>query len=59
MSETRRYADLAQCFGRLAAWATAEAEQADYQSTAAAYLQMAKDAAAIEVRAMAAPAARD
>jgi hypothetical protein len=49
MSETRRYADLAQCFARLAARATAETEQSDYHVAAAAYLQLAKGAAAIEV----------
>jgi hypothetical protein len=54
MSETSRYADLAQCFGRLAAQAVGQAERDDYHSAAAAYLQLAKDAARAELTAPAA-----
>jgi hypothetical protein len=57
MNETRRYADLAQCFARLAAQATAEAEREDYLGAAAAYLQLAKSAASAELNP--APAAAD
>ncbi|MGZ6020580.1 MAG: hypothetical protein ACXWKO_18090 [Phenylobacterium sp.] len=56
MSETRRYADLAQSFARLAAQAAAEAERADHYATAAVYLQLAKAAAAIEIGARRRPA---
>ncbi len=55
MNTSRRYADLAQCFARLAAQAATEAERGDYHSAAAAYLQLAKDAARAELGA--APAA--
>jgi hypothetical protein len=49
MSKSRRYADLAQCFARLAARAVTETERADYHGAAAAYLQLAKDAASAEL----------
>jgi hypothetical protein len=55
MGETRAYAEMAQRFARLAAEATSEAERDGYRGLAAAYLQLAKDAAHVEVRAMAAP----
>ncbi|HZZ69272.1 MAG TPA: hypothetical protein VFE18_13950 [Phenylobacterium sp.] len=49
MSETRRFTDLAQRFARLAAMARTPSERDDYHEVAAAYLQLAKGAAAVEV----------
>jgi hypothetical protein len=52
MSETRRFTELAQRFARLAATARTPAERDDYHEVAAAYLQLAKGAAAVEVGAV-------
>jgi hypothetical protein len=49
MSETRRYTELAQRFARLAATARTPAEHDDYHEVAAAYLQLAKGAATLEI----------
>ena len=51
MSKAQTYAELAGRFARLSAEAAEAAERNGYRSLAAFYLRLAKDAAAIEVRA--------
>ena len=58
MHDSRHYTDQAQRFARLAAEAQGEPERDAYHRLAAGYLQLAKDAAAIEMR-QAAPAGSD
>jgi len=50
MNDSRHYNDQAQRFARLAAQAQGEQERDAYHRLAAGYLQLAKDAAAMELR---------
>jgi len=50
MNDSRHYTDQAQRFARLAAQAQGEQERDAYHRLAAGYLQLAKDAAAMELR---------
>jgi len=51
MNDSKHYTEQAQRFARLAARAQSDQERDGYASLAAAYLQLAKDAATMELRA--------